>query len=256
MTTLNDAPGAFENRTALVTGGSRGIGRATCIALARQGARVAINYISNESAARETLALVEQAGGTGALFSADVANENAVNNLVTRVESELGPVDHLVACAGVSCVEPHQQMRYENFQRVMKVNVDGVYLSVMAVKDAMIARGSGSIVCIASIAGLASRPQMIAYSVSKAAVVAFVRSTAGAFGPQVRINAVAPGLIETDMITDMSPEMRTAMIEDAALKRLGRPEDIAQASLYLLSDRAGFITGQTWVVDGGRVMLP
>jgi NAD(P)-dependent dehydrogenase (short-subunit alcohol dehydrogenase family) len=120
----------------------------------------------------------------------------------------------------------------------------------------MIARGRGSIVCISSIAGLRSRPRIIAYSTSKAAVIGFVRSCAGAFGPKVRVNGIAPGLIQTDMTESMDPDVLAGMEQEAFVKRLGVPEDISSAALFLLSDDAAFVSGQTFVVDGGRVTLP
>ena len=126
----------------------------------------------------------------------------------------------------------------------------------MAVKDGMLSRGRGSIVCISSIAGLRSRPRMIAYSTSKAAVIGFVRNMAGALGPAVRVNGIAPGLIKTDMTESMDPKVLADMEEEAFVKRLGVPEDISGAALFLLSDDASFISGQTFVVDGGRVTLP
>ena len=138
----------------------------------------------------------------------------------------------------------------------MRVNVEGTVLPVMAVKDGMLSRGRGSIVCISSIAGLRSRPRMIAYSTSKAAVIGFVRNMAGALGPAVRVNGIAPGLIKTDMTESMDPKVLADMEEEAFVKRLGVPEDISGAALFLLSDDAGFISGQTFVVDGGRVTLP
>ena len=138
----------------------------------------------------------------------------------------------------------------------MRVNVEGTIIPVMAVKDGMLSRGRGSIVCISSIAGLRSRPRMIAYSTSKAAVIGFVRNMAGALGPAVRVNGIAPGLIKTDMTESMDPKVLADMEEEAFVKRLGVPEDISGAALFLLSDDAGFISGQTFVVDGGRVTLP
>ncbi|MGI9435376.1 MAG: SDR family NAD(P)-dependent oxidoreductase, partial [Geminicoccaceae bacterium] len=132
----------------------------------------------------------------------------------------------------------------------------GTFIPVMAVKDGMIERGFGRIVCIASIAGLAPRGRMLPYSTSKAAVIAFARSAAQAFAPAVRVNCLAPGLIETDMSADMGPGVIEAMREDAFLKRTGQPEEMAETVLYLLSERSSFITGQTLVADGGRVTLP
>ena len=176
--------------------------------------------------------------------------------MVAAVENALGPIDLLVTSAGIARSEEHTEMEFGRWQKMMAVNVDGPYLSVMAVKDGMIARGSGRIVCIASIAGLRPRGRMLAYSTSKAAVIGFARSCAEAFGPAIRINSVAPGLIETDMTASMDATVKQRFSDDAFLKRLGQPGEIAETVIFLLSERASFTTGQTYVVDGGRVTLP
>ena len=126
----------------------------------------------------------------------------------------------------------------------------------MAVKDGMVSRGFGGIVCVASVAGLRPRPLGITYSTSKAAVVALARNFAAALGPEVRVNCVAPGLIETDMIAGLDPDLQDAMRDEAFVKRLGQPGDIAEAIVFLLSDKASFVSGQTFVADGGRITLP
>jgi len=246
----------FEGKTALVTGGSRGIGRATCLALAGAGARVAVNYANDQQAAAKTLADAEALGVDAMLFKADVSDPDAVSDMVKAVERTLGPVDLLVTSAGVASVEHHAEMSFENWRRMLAVNLDGTYLPVMAVKDGMLARGYGRIVCIASIAGLRARGSMITYSTSKAAVIAFARSCAESFGPSIRVNCVAPGLIETDMGASMGAEAMKRLADEAYLKRIGQPEEIAETVLFLLSDRSSFTTGQTYVADGGRTTLP
>jgi 3-oxoacyl-[acyl-carrier protein] reductase len=244
------------DRTVLVTGGSRGIGRAVCLALAREGARVAINYRNDESAAETTRALITEADGQAATFRADVSDPRAVTDMVGEVERSLGPVDLLVTSAGMARMLHHSEMQFDTWRKTMDVNVDGTYLPVMAVKDGMLDRGFGRIVCISSIAGLRPRGKLIAYSVSKAAVIAFARSCAEAFGPDIRVNCVAPGLIETDMGKSMGAEVIQRLRDEAFLKRTGKPEEIADTVLFLLSERSSFITGQTFVADGGRVTLP
>ena len=144
----------LESRVALVTGGSRGIGRATCIALARQGARVAINYLQNESAAIKTLSQIEAVGGVGAIFQANVADELAVADMVAAIDAELGLIDLLVTNAAVSMQAGHSTLDLDDFRRIMATNVEGTLIPIMAVKDGMVSRGFGGIVCVASVAGL------------------------------------------------------------------------------------------------------
>ena len=246
----------ISGSVALVTGGSRGIGRSISLALASRGIKVAINYVSDQSAAGDVVNELRSKGGDGSAFQADVASESDVTQMVKAVESELGPIDLLVTNAGIGAPTSHDDFDMETFRKIMRVNVEGTVLPVMAVKDGMLSRGRGSIVCISSIAGLRSRPGMIAYSTSKAAVIGFVRNMAGALGPDVRVNGIAPGLIKTDMTESMDAKVLADMEEEAFVKRLGVPEDISGAALFLLSDDAGFISGQTFVVDGGRVTLP
>lgn len=247
----------FSGRTALVTGGARGIGRAICVRLARDGARVAVNYAANDDAARETRRLVEAEGAECLLLRADVSDADAVAGMVAQAEATLGPVDLLVTSAGIPEVGTHDELDFATWRRTMAVNVDGTFLPVMAVKDGMIARGFGRIVCLASIAGLRPRPTMIAYGTSKAAVVAFARNCAEAFAPHVRVNCIAPGLIDTDMPAGSLDEAaRRRMVDATPLARVGRAEEIAETALFLLSERSSFTTGQTFVADGGRVTLP
>ena len=227
-----------------------------CEALGRAGARVAVNYARAEAAAEATCETVRAGGGSSRAFCADVSDPAAVARMVADVEAVLGPVDMLVTSAGVASMQEHTALEFAEWQRLMRVNVDGTFLPVMAVKDGMIARGDGRIVCIASIAGLRARGRMIAYRASKAAVIGFARSCAEAFGPAVRVNTVAPGLVETDMTAEMAASVKERMREEAFLKRVGTPQNIADATLFLLSDKASFISGQTYVVDGGRATLP
>ena len=247
----------FEGRVALITGGSRGLGRAIAIDLARMGASIALNYRANELAAREVEQQIRDEGGEARTFRADVGDADAVRAMCGEVEEGLGAVDLLVTSAGIGVDNDSvHDSTLEDWRHTMVTNVDGTYLPLMAVKNAMCERGYGRIVCMASVAGLRERPNLFAYSVSKAAVIALVRSAAPALGPKVRINCVAPGLIETDMTADVEPAWRQSVLDEQAIDRFGVPEDIAGATCFLLSDRASFMTGQTIVVDGGRVMLP
>lgn len=250
------ATGELAGRTALVTGGSRGIGRAICLILAREGADVAINYSNDEAAAREAEALVAAEGVKCTVVKADVSEPEQVDAMVAQTERDLGPIDLLVTSAGMVVPRLGTEVDFATWQRVMRVNLDGTFLPVMAVKGGMLERKFGRIVCIASIAALRPRPLQMPYGVSKAAVIAFARSCSEAFAPDVRINSIAPGLIETEMAAKLSPNARRAMIEGTPMKRIGEPEEIAEMALFLLSERSSFTTGQCFVASGGRVTLP
>lgn len=246
----------FAGRTALVTGGSRGIGRAIAVKLAQHGANVAINYRSRDEEARQAKEAVEREGVRCILVKADVSAPESVSAMVEQVRAELGPIGLLVANAGISILERHDQVTWESWKQTMSVNLDGVFLSVMAVKDEMLANQYGRIVCISSIAALRPRKMQIHYASSKAALSALTRCCAEAFAPNVRMNCIAPGLIETEMGALLGPAATGKIIAETPLERLGQPEEIANVAYFLLSDLSSFMTGQTIAVSGGRVMLP
>ena len=243
--------------TTLVTGGSRGIGRACCLRLATAGSKVAVNYVSGEAAAREVVSEIEAAGGKAISCQADVSSPEQVRAMLERVQAELGPVDLLVNNAGVFDIVSHEETSLDVWQRMLDVNLTGSYLVSWAVKDGMIERGFGRIVNMSSIAALDGRPTAIAYSVSKAGVVALTQSLALAVAEHnVRVNAVAPGLIDTEILTGVDPEWLDGLIQATPMKRIGQATEIAELVLFLLSERSSFMTGQTLVASGGRVTLP
>jgi NAD(P)-dependent dehydrogenase (short-subunit alcohol dehydrogenase family) len=239
----------------LITGGSRGIGRATALKLARHGADIAINYLSRDREAEEAKVLVEQQGVRCALVKADVSDPDAVAGMAARAREALGPIDLLVANAGISILESHEEISWATWRQTMSINLDGAFLTVMAVKDDMLRREYGRIVCISSVAALRPRKMQIHYASSKAALHAMVRCCAEGFAPHVRINCIAPGLIETEMGATLGPERSAQIVSETPLGRLGQPEDIADAVYFLLSDLSRFMTGQTIPVSGGRVMI-
>jgi 3-oxoacyl-[acyl-carrier protein] reductase len=244
----------FAGRTALVTGGARGIGRAICVTLARHGCRVAINYQQNAQAASECLKLVDATGVGGVLVKADVSREDDVHRMVAETRGALGPIDFLVNSAGIADSLPHDRLTFSHWKRTFEVNLDGTFLATWAVKDDMIARRFGRIVNISSLAGLVKKPQMIHYATSKAAVIALTRSCAEAFAPfNVRVNGVAPGLIETDMMRAADPHLVAQLVAVTPLGRVGQPDEIAATVRFLLSEDSSFITGQTIAACGGRV---
>lgn len=242
----------FEGKTALVTGGARGIGRAICVMLAEHGARVAINYQRNTEAANETLRLVEASSPAAMLVPADVSQPQEVDRMVAQVRGRLGPVDLLVNNAGIVENLQHGDLTYDRWKKMFAVNVDGPYLVTWALKDEMLARQFGRIVNISSLAGVVKKPDLIHYATTKAAVIAFTRHCSEAFAPHVRVNCVAPGLTNTDMAYAANPAVVDKIIAATPLGRMAAPQEIASVVQFLLSDASSFITGQTIVACGGR----
>ncbi|REK19588.1 MAG: SDR family NAD(P)-dependent oxidoreductase [Planctomycetota bacterium] len=247
----------FENRTVLVTGGSRGIGRACCVRLAQAGARVAINYHSRSDDALEAAKLVEAAGAEAMTVQANVADPGSVEAMVAAVNERLGPIDMLVNNAGVFEYVTHESTTLEHWQRTIDVNLTGLYLVTWAVKDQMIERGFGRIVNMSSISALRARPYGIAYAASKAGVVAFTKSASDALIPyNIRINAVAPGLIDTEILEGVDQATLDRIVAETPMKRIGQTDEIADVVHFLLSEASRFMMGQVLVASGGRVMLP
>ena len=246
----------LHNRVALITGASRGIGKAIAVKLAENGASVAINYNYNKEAAKKTKILINSLGVRSEIFKSDISDPKSVSSLVNKVEKNMGPIDLLVTNAGVAEMEDPEKLDFKIWNKMISVNLNGTYLPVTEVIKGMKKRKFGRIVCISSIAGIGMRPQMIAYGTSKAAVIAFTRNISSTLAPFVRINAVAPGLIDTDMIQVMDESKRKEMINATPLKRIGSPEEIAETVLFLLSERSSFTNGQTLIADGGRVTIP
>jgi len=247
----------FAGRVALVTGGSRGIGRATALRLAGEGADVAISYAHREAPAREVVAAIEALGRRGEVFQCDVSQPEQVADLVAGTETRLGPIDLLVHCGAISDVRPHAELTYDVWLETINVNLNGTFLILNAVKEGMLERGFGRIVLISSVAALRPRAMQFHYSAAKAGVIALTRCAGEAFGPHnVRVNCVAPGLIETEMAHALTPEKIAEITAATPLGRLGQPEEIAGVIAFLLSDDSSFMTGQTVVASGGRITLP
>ena len=242
----------FAGRTALVTGGSRGIGRSTCVMLAEHGARVAVNYTRNEEAAKTALGMVVEAGAEGMIVQADVSSEADVDRMASEVRSRLGPVDLLVNNAGIAKNQAHSELAFADWKRMFEVNVDGVFLATWAVKE-MIARGFGRIVNVASLAGIILKKDMIHYATTKAAVISLTRHCAEAFAPHnVRVNCVAPGLTDTDLAGSGNPGMIDRLIASTPMGRMALPGEMASVIRFLLSEDSSFVTGQTVTACGGR----
>jgi 3-oxoacyl-[acyl-carrier protein] reductase len=247
----------FAGKTILITGGSRGIGRAAALRLASEGARVGVNYAVRRDKADEVVSEITTAGGAAVAVQGDVTSAEQVQRMVQETRAAFGPIDMLVHSAGLSILEPPEKVTWETWRQVMSVNLDGTFHVIHAVQDEMIARKFGRIVLLSSIAALRERKNQVHYSAAKAGVIAMARCLAEAWAMHnIRINTICPGLIATDMGKLMSPEATQYVIANTPMGRLGTPEEIAAAIRFLLSDESSFMTGQSLVVSGGRVMLP
>jgi 3-oxoacyl-[acyl-carrier protein] reductase len=248
---------AFENRVALVTGGSRGIGRATALRLALEGADVAISYASRSKEAEQVVAEIKALGRKAICVACDVARPDEVARLVAQTRERLGPIDLLAHCGAISNICDHSELSYELWLETVNVNLNGAFLVVFAVKDEMIARKFGRIVLISSVAALRPRKMQIHYASSKAGVIALARCCGEAFAPHnVRVNCVAPGLIETEMAHVLSEEAMKRIVADTPIGRIGQAHEIASVVRFLLSEESSFMTGETISASGGRVTLP
>ena len=239
----------------LVSGGSRGIGRAVVVRLARDGFDVAFCFRSDAQAAE---AAAKEAAGFGGRVTAhpvDVADAAAARAFVEQAESELGPLDAVVTCAGVTRDNPLVLMRDEQWRDVISTNLDGTYNICRAAVFSLMKRRRGCIVTMSSVAGVHGSATQSNYSASKAGIIGFTRALAkecGKYG--IRANSVAPGLIATDMTAAMSEEKRNAVLGQIPLARFGAPEEVADLVSFLVSDRAGYISGQVLGIDGGLVV--
>jgi 3-oxoacyl-[acyl-carrier protein] reductase len=246
----------FTNRVALITGGSRGIGRAAALRLAREGADIAFSYATRAADAEQTAAAIRALGRRVVHRRCDVSSPDDVQRLVEAAR-QLGPIDYLVHSGAISNIQDHSTLSLDLWRQTIEVNLTGTYIVVFAVKDEMIARRFGRIVTLSSVAALRPRKMQIHYASAKAGVIAFTRCCAEAFAMHnVRINCVAPGLIDTEMARVLPEEARRAVVEQTPLNRLGTPGEIAAVIRFLLSDESSFITGDTVEASGGRIMLP
>ena len=240
----------------MVTGAGRGIGRAICEAYGAAGAKVAAVARSTDEL-ESIVGEIREAGGTAEAFTADLSDPAVPATLLADVGESLGTVEVLVNNAGIFDYGGHQETTAELWRRTIDVNLTSAFLVSWAVKDGMIERGYGRIVNVASIAALRPRPKSIAYAASKAGMIGLTRSLAEAVAADgVRVNAVAPGLIKTDILGDVDQSVLDELVEATPMKRIGQPEDIAGVVVFLLGDDSNFMTGQTLVASGGRVTLP
>jgi 3-oxoacyl-[acyl-carrier protein] reductase len=247
----------FEGRVALVTGASRGIGKATAIKLAQEGADVAVHYVRSAEQAEAVCKQLRELGRRAAAVQAHIADRPAVNKMVAKAVSELGPIDLLVNNAGDVGDMDFDELTPEHWDRVLAINLTGPFNVIWAVKDSMIQRRFGRIVNVSSIAALAVRPNQLPYATAKAGVISLTKSCCGPFAQHnIRINAVAPGAISTDMLREVSPEMVEHLRSTTPLGRLGEPQEMANVIAFLLSEESSYMTGSTVIASGGRILIP
>lgn len=240
---------------ALITGGSRGIGRAIALRLAHEGYTVALNYRSDEIAANKTARILQALGADGMLCQADVTDETAVRRMVKAVEERFGKIDVLVNNAGIAEQSLFTDLSSDAWKRMMDVHVTGAFYTCSAVLPDMIRRHSGCIINITSMWGQTGASCEVHYSTAKAALIGMTKALAKEVGPSgIRVNAVAPGAVETDMMAGFSAEDKQVLAEDTPLCRLGKPEEIAGVVSFLASTDAAFMTGQVLSPNGGMVI--
>ena len=245
----------FEGKTAIVTGGSRGIGRAVCLELAKGGANVVLCYAGNEAAAQKTAEDVEAGGGKALALRCDVADAAQVESLVKTAAERFGRVDILVNNAGITRDNLLMRMSEADFDAVISANLKGAFLCMKAVSRLMLKQRYGRIVNLSSVVALRGNAGQVNYAASKAGVIGMTKSLAKELASRgVTVNAVAPGFIETDMTAALSESARSAAQGGIPMNRLGAPEDVARAVAFLAGDGAAYITGQVLAVDGGMAM--
>lgn len=246
--------GVLDGQVALVTGGSRSIGRAISIELAKHGATVAVNYVANKAAADETVATIVTAGGKAAAYQADVSDLDASRAMVQQVIADLGPIRILINNAGATADRTLARMTPEEWRKPIATNVDSLYNVTQAVWAQMGEAGGGHVVCLSSIVGETGRLGLVNYATSKAAALGFVRALAREGARyKIHVNAVAPGFIDTDMLANVPPEAKTRLEAESLLGRLGRAEEVASMVRYIVTEGT-YITGATFDVNGGMLI--
>lgn len=242
-------------KTVLITGASRGIGRAAAKRFAKQGYNVAINYCKSKGAAESICDEIRQNGGRASIFCADVADNSRVQEMIEAVECEMGTIDVLINNAGIA---PKQGLFTDfsenDVESVFATNIFGMMNCARAVIPKMVSKKSGKIINVSSIWGICGGSCEVLYSSAKAAVIGFTKSLAKELAPSgITVNAVAPGFIDTDMNSHLSEEDKKLFCEDIPLQRIGTAEEVAETLLFLASDSASYITGQVLTVDGGLI---
>ena len=243
-----------QSRVALVTGGSRGIGRAVVLRLAQDGFDVSFCYVSRPEAAHRVEKEASRYGVRVTATHADVTDTASVKHLVATTEQEFGPIDVVITSAGVARDGPLMMMSDDDWRQVLDVNLDGTYRVCRATVLAMMKRKTGCVITMSSVSGVQGYPTKVNYSAAKAGIVGFTRALAkevGRYG--IRANVVVPGYIETDLTAGLSEDVREQALSRIPLGRIGQPEEVAELVAFLASDRAAYITGGVYHVDGGII---
>lgn len=243
------------NKTVLITGSSRGIGRAAAVTFAKNGYNVAVNYNKSSEAAERLCSELEQLGVKSIAFQADVSDKSAVNEMVKQIEADLGQITVLVNNAGIAEQALFSDITEEMWDRMFDVNVKGAYNCTQAVLPHMIHNKYGRIVNVSSMWGISGASCEVHYSASKAALIGFTKALAKEVGLSgITVNCVAPGVIATEMNGHLSEDIIEELKNETPLNRIGTPEDVAEAIFFFASDKASFITGQILSVDGGFIV--
>jgi 3-oxoacyl-[acyl-carrier protein] reductase len=242
----------LAGKIAIVTGGSRGIGRAISVALAQAGAHVVVNYRANEEAAKETLRRIEEAGGTGEILGFDVADPESVDAAIKDAVKRHGHLDILVNNAGISIDQLLLRVSAKDLEMTWATNVNGAVFCAKACIRPMMRSKWGRIISLSSVVAESGNAGQVVYSASKAALLGMTRTLAREYASRgITVNAVAPGFIETDMTADLTEAAKQGIVDQTPLGRIGRPEEVAAAVVFLASEEASYITGQVVRVNGG-----
>lgn len=245
----------LQNEIALVTGGSRGIGKACSLALAREGAEVIINYVSNQAAAESVCREIRNQGGKASFLKFDVGNVTETQAALSQLLKEKKNISILVNNAGITSDGLMMRYSVEDWDAVINTNLRGAFLTSQAVIRSMMKERKGSIIHMSSIVGLTGNPGQAAYCAAKAGLIGLTKSMAKELASRnIRVNAIAPGYIETDMTVVLTPEQKEGILKSIPLGRVGKPEEIASAVVFLASSLSNYITGQVIPVDGGMGM--
>jgi 3-oxoacyl-[acyl-carrier protein] reductase len=245
----------LTGKVALVTGASRGIGRAIALRLAEAGADVIVNYAGSEAAAADTVSKVKELGREALMIRANVSSAEEVNNMFKEALDRFGQIDILVNNAGITRDNLLMRMKEEEWDEVIAINLKGVFNCIKAATRPMMKQRSGKIINITSVVGVLGNPGQANYVAAKAGVIGLTKTTARELASRgITVNAVAPGFIDTDMTASLPDEVKSGLLAQIPLGRLGQADEIAKVVLFLASDAAGYMTGQTLHVDGGMYM--